>query len=143
MAATHAAEGGERRGSPSVFFLHPDLGLGGAERLVVDAALALRARGCRVQIWTPRYDPARCFSETRQLEVRTAGSWLPRSILGRGHALCAALRMICLALHVLLLSGEEFDVFVCDQVRRPGWGGCGVANLQMVAGGLPGRTWVF
>ncbi|XP_015266876.1 PREDICTED: alpha-1,3/1,6-mannosyltransferase ALG2 [Gekko japonicus] len=111
-----AAEGGETRGGPSVFFLHPDLGLGGAERLVVDAALALRARGCRVQIWTPRYDPARCFSETRQLEVRTAGSWLPRSILGRGHALCAALRMIVLALHVLLLSGEEFDVFVCDQV---------------------------
>ncbi|XP_060103786.1 alpha-1,3/1,6-mannosyltransferase ALG2 [Heteronotia binoei] len=110
------AEGGDRQGGPSVFFLHPDLGLGGAERLVVDAALALRARGCRVQIWTPRYDPARCFSETRQLEVRTAGSWLPRSILGRGHALCAALRMICLALHVLLLSGEEFDVFVCDQV---------------------------
>ncbi|XP_054847333.1 alpha-1,3/1,6-mannosyltransferase ALG2 [Eublepharis macularius] len=111
-----AAEGGAPRGGPSVFFLHPDLGLGGAERLVVDAALALRARGCRVQIWTPRYDPARCFSETRQLEVRTAGGWLPRSILGRGHALCAALRMIWLALHVLLLSGEEFDVFVCDQV---------------------------
>nr|XP_056713844.1 alpha-1,3/1,6-mannosyltransferase ALG2 [Euleptes europaea] len=111
-----AAAGSERRGGPSVFFLHPDLGLGGAERLVVDAALALRARGCRVQIWTPRYDPARCFSETRQLEVRTAGSWLPRSILGRGHALCAALRMLWLALHVLLLSGEEFDVFVCDQV---------------------------
>ncbi|KAL8165795.1 UNVERIFIED_CONTAM: Alpha-1,3-mannosyltransferase-like protein [Gekko kuhli] len=115
-AAAAATEGGERRGGPSVFFLHPDLGLGGAERLVVDAALALRARGCRVQIWTPRYDPARCFSETRQLEVRTAGAWLPRSILGRGHALCAALRMIFLALHVLLLSGEEFDVFVCDQV---------------------------
>lgn len=111
-----AGGGGERRGGPSVFFLHPDLGLGGAERLVVDAALALQARGCRVQIWTPRYDPARCFSETRQLRVRTAGAWLPRSILGRGHALCAALRMLCLALHVLLLSGEEFDVFVCDQV---------------------------
>uniref|UniRef100_A0A6J0UT24 Alpha-1,3/1,6-mannosyltransferase ALG2 n=1 Tax=Pogona vitticeps TaxID=103695 RepID=A0A6J0UT24_9SAUR len=107
---------GEERGGPAVFFLHPDLGIGGAERLVVDAALALRSRGCRVQIWTPRYDPARCFSETRQLDVRTAGGWLPRSILGRGHALCAALRMVWLALHVLLLSGEEFDVFFCDQV---------------------------
>ncbi|XP_062986968.1 alpha-1,3/1,6-mannosyltransferase ALG2 [Elgaria multicarinata webbii] len=114
-AATDAGES-EPRGCPSVFFLHPDLGIGGAERLVVDAALALRARGCRVQIWTPRYDPARCFSETRQLDVRTAAGWLPRSILGRGHALCAALRMVCLALHVLLLSGEEVDVFVCDQV---------------------------
>lgn len=107
----------ESEGGPSVVFLHPDLGLGGAERLVVDAALALRSRGCRVQIWTPRYDPARCFAETRLLAVRTAGGWLPRSLLGRGHALCAALRMLCLALHVLLLSGEQVDVFVCDQVR--------------------------
>lgn len=129
MAAADATKG-ERPGILSVFFLHPDLGIGGAERLIVDAALALRARGCRVQIWTPRYDPARCFSETRHLEVRTAGSWLPRSILGKGHALCAALRMIFLALHVLLLSGEEFDVFVCDQVRltrrnEPGGIACG------------------
>ncbi|XP_067425941.1 alpha-1,3/1,6-mannosyltransferase ALG2 [Emydura macquarii macquarii] len=101
---------------PSVLFLHPDLGLGGAERLVVDAALALRARGCRVQIWTAHYDPARCFSETRGLAVRSAGDWLPRSLLGRGQALCAALRMAYVALYVLLLSGEEVDVVVCDQV---------------------------
>ncbi|XP_061445498.1 alpha-1,3/1,6-mannosyltransferase ALG2 [Rhineura floridana] len=114
-AGAKLAESEQRRG-PSVFFLHPDLGIGGAERLVVDAALALRTRGCRVQIWTPRYDPTRCFSETRQLDVRTAGTWLPRSILGKGHALCATLRMLWLALYLLLLSGEEFDVFICDQV---------------------------
>ncbi|XP_063160332.1 alpha-1,3/1,6-mannosyltransferase ALG2 [Candoia aspera] len=106
----------KQRKGPSVFFLHPDLGIGGAERLIIDAALALRARGCRVQIWTPRYDSSRCFSETRQLDIRIAGDWLPRSIFGRSHALCAVLRMMWLALHVLLLSGEEFDVFVCDQV---------------------------
>lgn len=102
---------------PSVLFLHPDLGLGGAERLVVDAALALQARGCRVQIWTAHYDPARCFAETRALSVRRAGGWLPRSLWGRGHALCAALRMAFVALYVLLLSGERADAFVCDQVR--------------------------
>ncbi|KAJ7395066.1 Alpha-1,3/1,6-mannosyltransferase ALG2 [Pitangus sulphuratus] len=101
---------------PSVLFLHPDLGLGGAERLVVDAALALRARGCRVRIWTAHYDPRRCFAETRGLAVRCAGGWVPRSLCGRGHALCAALRMACLALYVLLLSGESCDAFVCDQV---------------------------
>nr|XP_034990951.1 alpha-1,3/1,6-mannosyltransferase ALG2 [Zootoca vivipara] len=115
-AAMAGGEGAEAPRGPSVVFLHPDLGLGGAERLVVDAAVALRSRGCRVQVWTPRYDPARCFSETRGLDVRTAGGWLPRSVLGRGHALCAALRMACLALSILLLSGEEVDVFVCDQV---------------------------
>lgn len=47
-----------------VVFLHPDLGIGGAERLVVDAAVALKSRGCSVQIWTAHYDPKHCFSET-------------------------------------------------------------------------------
>lgn len=117
---------------PSVLFLHPDLGLGGAERLVVDAALAMQARGCRVQIWTAHYDTARCFAETRGLPVRRAGGWLPRSLWGRGHALCAALRMAFVALYVLLLSGERVDVFVCDQVR-------GRAGAARIGGGGEGR----
>ncbi|KAH0627113.1 hypothetical protein JD844_002523 [Phrynosoma platyrhinos] len=71
MAAAEGSGGveGEGRSRPAVLFLHPDLGIGGAERLVVDAALALRSRGCRVQIWTPRFDPKRCFAEALQLEV--------------------------------------------------------------------------
>ncbi|KAM9642597.1 alpha-1,3/1,6-mannosyltransferase ALG2 isoform 1-T1 [Trichechus inunguis] len=103
---------------PSVLFLHPDLGVGGAERLVLDAALALRARGCDVQIWTAHYDPGHCFAESRELPVHCAGDWLPRSLGwgGRGAALCAYVRMIYLALYVMLCSGVEFDVVVCDQV---------------------------
>lgn len=106
---------------PTVLFLHPDLGVGGAERLVLDAALALRARGCRVKIWTAHYDPGHCFAESRELPVRCAGDWLPRSLGwgGRGAAVCAYVRMIFLALYVLFLGDEEFDVVVCDQVRRP------------------------
>ncbi|NXX89745.1 ALG2 mannosyltransferase, partial [Centropus bengalensis] len=77
---------------------------------------ALRARGCRVQIWTCHYDPQRCFAEARGLDVRRAAAWLPRSVAGRGHALCAALRMALVAAYVLVLSGERPDVFVCDQV---------------------------
>ncbi|NWQ90717.1 ALG2 mannosyltransferase, partial [Burhinus bistriatus] len=76
---------------------------------------ALQARGCRGQIWTAHYDAARCFAETRGLSVRRAGGWLPRSLWGRGQALCAALRMAFVALYVVLLSGEPADVFVCDQ----------------------------
>ncbi|XP_037654111.1 alpha-1,3/1,6-mannosyltransferase ALG2 [Choloepus didactylus] len=108
----------DRGPGPSVLFLHPDLGVGGAERLVLDAALALQARGCHVQIWTAHYDPGHCFAESRELRVCCAGDWLPRSLGwgGRGAALCAYLRMIYLALYVLFLSGEEFDVVVCDQV---------------------------
>lgn len=104
--------------APSVLFLHPDLGVGGAERLVLDAALALQARGCRVSLWTAHYDPGHCFAESRELPVRCAGDWLPRSLGwgGRGAALCAYVRMVFLALYVLFLADEEFDVVVCDQV---------------------------
>ena len=63
-----------------VCFLHPDLGIGGAERLVVDAAVAAQRRGHAVTIYTAHHDDARCFAETRDgtLAVRLAGGWLPR-----------------------------------------------------------------
>ncbi|XP_073443779.1 alpha-1,3/1,6-mannosyltransferase ALG2 isoform X4 [Dendrobates tinctorius] len=103
---------------PSVLFIHPDLGIGGAERLVVDAALALKSRGCRVQIWTAHYDVNHCFSETVEsgIPIRCCGDWLPRNFFGRCFALCAYIRMIFLAFYILFLSGEEFDVVFCDQV---------------------------
>lgn len=56
-----------------VVFLHPDLGIGGAERLVVDAAVALRSRGCSVQIWTAHHDPTHCFSETLDPDLNVVG----------------------------------------------------------------------
>ena len=56
-------------GSPGalrVSFLHPDLGLGGAERLVVDAASSLASRGHSVTVYTSHWEPARAFAETRR-----------------------------------------------------------------------------
>ncbi|XP_034553562.1 alpha-1,3/1,6-mannosyltransferase ALG2 [Notolabrus celidotus] len=101
-----------------VVFLHPDLGIGGAERLVVDAAVALKSQGCSVQIWTAHYDPSHCFSETLDpdLPVVCAGDWLPTSVFGYLHALCAYLRMIYVAFYLVFLSGVEYDVVFCDQV---------------------------
>ena len=43
-----------------VCFVHPDLGIGGAEMLVVNAALSLQSRGHDVRIFTGHHDPARC-----------------------------------------------------------------------------------
>lgn len=99
-------------------FLHPDLGIGGAERLVVDAAVALKSKGCSVQIWTAHYDPTHCFSETLdpELPVVCVGDWLPTNVFGYLHALCAYLRMIFVALYLVFLSGVEYDVIFCDQV---------------------------
>ncbi|XP_062563954.1 alpha-1,3/1,6-mannosyltransferase ALG2 isoform X2 [Armigeres subalbatus] len=48
-----------------ILFVHPDLGIGGAERLVVDAALALQNKGHTVSFLTNHYDPEHCFEETK------------------------------------------------------------------------------
>lgn len=49
----------------SIVFLHPDLGIGGAERLVIDAAVGLQNRGHKVVIFTSHCDPKHCFDEAR------------------------------------------------------------------------------
>lgn len=101
-----------------VAFVHPDLGIGGAERLVVDAGLALQDKGHTVDIFTAHHDPSHCFSETRDgsLRVKCAGDWLPRKIFGHLYALCAYMRMMYLAIYIVLFYRSKFDVFFCDQV---------------------------
>lgn len=48
-----------------IVFFHPDLGIGGAERLVIDAAVGLQNRGHKVTIFTSHCDPRHCFDEAR------------------------------------------------------------------------------
>ena len=47
-----------------IAFVHPDLGIGGAERLVVDAAMGLKKLGHKVDIFTSHHDIHHCFEET-------------------------------------------------------------------------------
>jgi hypothetical protein len=105
-----------------VAFLHPDLGLGGAERLVVDAAVELAQQGHTVDMYTAYYDPERCFDETRSgaFAVVVAGAWFPRHVFGRCVALCAIIRCTLAALHLAarVWSGNlpDYDVIIVDQV---------------------------
>ncbi|KAG2483209.1 hypothetical protein HYH03_017907 [Edaphochlamys debaryana] len=105
-----------------IAFIHPDLGLGGAERLVVDAAAELVRSGHHVDMYTAYYDPKRCFEETKTggFAVRTAGGWFPRHIAGRMLALCAYVRCVLVAVHIAwrcyMGTTERYDVVVADQV---------------------------
>ncbi|CAK7244810.1 MAG: Alpha-1,3-mannosyltransferase-like protein [Sporothrix thermara] len=104
QAATKAAT------KKTVVFFHPDLGIGGAERLVVDAAVGLQNRGHRVVIFTSHCDPAHCFDEVRPgtgvLDVRVrGGSIVPATLLGRFAILCAIARQLHLLLQIWL-TGE-------------------------------------
>jgi len=102
-----------------VVFLHPDLGIGGAERLIVDCSLALQAKGHQTLIITAHHDKSHCFSETiaGHCEVISVGDWLPRAVFGRCQALFATIRMLYITLYMLLT--QVADVVVVDQVSTP------------------------
>ncbi|XP_033737666.1 alpha-1,3/1,6-mannosyltransferase ALG2-like [Pecten maximus] len=101
-----------------VVFLHPDLGIGGAERAVIDAALSLKSRNHTVHFVTAHHDKSHCFQETKDgtLDVTAVGDWLPRSIVGKCYALCAYLRMIYAAIFLVFFSSLEYDLVFCDQI---------------------------
>ncbi|ESQ27243.1 hypothetical protein EUTSA_v10019736mg [Eutrema salsugineum] len=101
----------------NIAIVHPDLGIGGAERLIVDAAVELASHGHKVHVFTSHHDKSRCFEETLSgiFQVTVYGSFLPRHIFYRLHAVCAYLRCLFVALCVLL-GWSSFDVILADQV---------------------------
>jgi alpha-1,3/alpha-1,6-mannosyltransferase len=103
-----------------VAFLHPDLGIGGAEQLVINLALACKNLGWYVKIFTPSYDPARAFAPTKDgtLDVEVRGNLFPRRIFGRFHALCEYVRMLFAAIYLILFGGN-FDMIIVDQIPLP------------------------
>ncbi|PBC27493.1 alpha-1,3/1,6-mannosyltransferase ALG2 [Apis cerana] len=100
-----------------ITFLHPDLGIGGAERLVIDAALALKKGGYEVNFVTTHHDPEHCFSETKDgtIPVTVVGNWLPRHVFGRFFALFAYIRMIYAASYIIFCEHRP-DIVFCDLV---------------------------
>lgn len=58
-----SAEYAKARDKRNIIFIHPDLGIGGAERLIIDAAVGLQNLGDRVTIFTSHFDPQHCFEE--------------------------------------------------------------------------------
>lgn len=101
-----------------VAFVHPDLGIGGAERLVVDAGLALKSRGHEVHFFTSHHDKSHCFEETKNgsLQVTAVGDWLPRHCFGYFYAFWAYVRMIYVSIYLVFFSSWRMDVVFCDQV---------------------------
>ncbi|KAG8861246.1 Alpha-1,3-mannosyltransferase-like protein [Tulasnella sp. 330] len=104
--------------------LHPDLGIGGAERLIADASLSLQQRGHIVEIFTSHHDPKHSFEETNNGTLKVteiSTSFLPRSVFGGFHIYLAILRQLYLV--AVLLSDyyigqtkKPCDVFIVDQL---------------------------
>lgn len=68
-----------------VVFFHPDLGIGGAERLVIEAAVGLQNRGHKVTVFTSYRDLNHCFDEARDgKQIPCCGALLPTLMCREG-----------------------------------------------------------
>lgn len=94
------------RSKLNIVVLHLDLGIGGAERLMVNVAISLMSLGHNVKIVTSHHDSSHCFEETLPRgiignKVDVYGDWLPRQIFGKFTAMCSVVRMVYIAVVVL------------------------------------------
>ncbi len=103
-----------------VVYIHLDLGIGGAEQLVIQLAKASRDLGHKVDIVTTRCDQDHCFAAVKQPDgvlsenVYVYGRWIPPNIFGVATALMSTVRMIYLAYRVVRQHHKSADVVVVD-----------------------------
>mmetsp|Transcript_25581 Transcript_25581/g.101008 ORF Transcript_25581/g.101008 Transcript_25581/m.101008 type:complete len:171 (+) Transcript_25581:374-886(+) len=102
-----------------VAFVHPDLGLGGAERLIVDSAVGLKELGHEASIYTAHYDERRRFPEVSSINVHVVGGFIPRTLAGKFKALLTSIQCMYIAIYLCFFCRTSFDVAVCDIVSLP------------------------
>lgn len=102
-----------------IALIHPDLGIGGAERLVVDTALGLQNEGNEVTIFTSHCDLNHCFEEVKNgtLQYIVYGDHIPTNIKEKFFIVCSNLRQLYL-IWKMYTSGQlhHYDVFIVDQL---------------------------
>ncbi|KAL7539109.1 hypothetical protein ACHAXR_009036 [Thalassiosira sp. AJA248-18] len=127
--------------NPHVVFIHLDLGIGGAESLVINLAKAnlRRDHGAdgqkadkssdksadtpspsgSISIYTTHCSPTHCYDEVKppagplSSYVHVRGSWIPRKFYFGGTALCSALRMLYLTYRAMK-ENPRANAFVID-----------------------------
>jgi alpha-1,3/alpha-1,6-mannosyltransferase len=102
-----------------IAFIHPDLGIGGAEQLVVNLCLAARKHNYEPHILTPYHHQS--FPETHDgtIVVHEHGSFfglVPDTIFGRFKGLLAYIRSIICVIWLILYNTHAYEVVVADQV---------------------------
>ena len=97
----------------------PGLGIGGAARLMVDAAVGLQQAGHDVRLFTAAHDPAECFDEIRDgtLRVSVLPNRIPAHVGSHLRAPCMIARTAVLGARVGRRHGP-FDVILCDLIAQ-------------------------
>jgi alpha-1,3/alpha-1,6-mannosyltransferase len=101
-----------------VSIIHLDLGIGGAERLIVNTSIVLKELVYNVTIITSHHDKKHCFEETNtngilSNHIIVYGDWIPRNILGKGTAFFAIIRMIYMTI-ILIINSIIHKIYYND-----------------------------
>lgn len=101
-----------------IAFIHPDLGIGGAEQLVVNLCLGCINEGFEAHIYTPYHHKS--FPETHDgtIHVHEHGTFwglIPDTIKGRFKGLLAYIRTLLCTLWLIFYDGA-YKAVVVDQV---------------------------
>ena len=101
-----------------IAFVHPDLGIGGAEQLLVNLCLGAIGEGYEAHIFTPYHHNS--FPETHDgtIKVHEHGrfySLSPATIFGYCKGILAYIRTLLCAIWLICYDGA-YQAVVCDQV---------------------------
>jgi len=120
-----------------VLLYHPDLGLGGAERLIIDLSLSLLNLKHTVEIHTSQFSSSHCFPECHFLDIQThaqIGRWKPT-------ALVEYIKALYCAIWILLrckMKRKKVDVIIVDQISVGipilKWTGAKVITARAISG---------
>ncbi|GAX19562.1 alpha-1,3/alpha-1,6-mannosyltransferase [Fistulifera solaris] len=109
-----------------VVFVHVDLGIGGAEQLMLQLAQASAKAGHALDIVTTRCDPDHCFAAVKPAgnlfpHLHVVGRWIPATLFGgKAKALCSTIRLAYLAWWTARKRSKA-DVYVVDVLPLPLW----------------------
>lgn len=107
-----------------IYIIHLDLGIGGAERLVVNFACQMKELGHDLTIITSHHELTHCFEETKPegvlgMDIKIYGDWIPRNLFGKGTAFFAIIRMIYISIVSSLSMKIKCDVVFLDGISAP------------------------
>ncbi|KAK1350837.1 alpha-1,3/1,6-mannosyltransferase [Hamiltosporidium tvaerminnensis] len=95
--------------------IHPNLGIGGAERLMLDICKSLKDEDNEVVLISKNFDEKRCFDDTLDIcRPLLVGKFIPDSIVGRGMSFFSLLTAIYISVYVILFV--EADIVILDHV---------------------------
>lgn len=107
-----------------VVFVHLDLGIGGAEQLVLSLAKASLQAGHDVQLVTCNCRQEHCFDEVKKPHgiladrLHVWGNYIPSCVLNMGTALCSSIRLLYLCVWTTWRFPQA-DLVVLDVLPTP------------------------